>query len=128
MRHSARLSPETVDGLPVWRIATLLVQMAARPSIYRDWPNVGDWLADAVARVDTDDIQQELQGQKRSAWARMAYLLDRGARSDWALDLLADAPRGTGPYYLGPRDRRGHFDARYDVIDSHLGASAAATS
>jgi AbiEi antitoxin C-terminal domain len=128
VRHLARLSPKTVDGLPVWRVATLLVQMAARPSSYRDWPNVGDWLTEAVARVDTDDVEGELQGQKRSGWARVAYLLDRGGRADWARDLLADAPRGTGPYYLGPRDRRGYFDARYDVIDSNLGAPAAATS
>lgn len=128
VRHSARLSPAMVDGLPVWRVASLLVQMAARPASYRDWPNVGDWLVDAVARIDTDDIEAELQGQKRSAWARATYLVDRGGRSDWARDVLADAPGGTGPYYLGPRDRRGHFDARYDVIDSHLGAPATTAS
>jgi hypothetical protein len=126
VRHLARLASETVDGLPVWRVASLLVQMAARPSIYRDWPNVEDWLGDAVARIDADDVRAELDGQKRSAWARVAYLLDRAGRDALAMDLLADAPRGTGPYYLGPRDRRGHFDARYDVIDSHLGAPATA--
>jgi hypothetical protein len=128
VRRPARLSPDEVDGLPVWRVASLLVQMAARPSGYRDWPNVGDWLTEAAARADTDDIRAELAGQKRAAWARVAYLLDRGGHDDWARDLLVDAPRGTGPYYLGPRDRRGHFDARYDVIDSHLSAPATATS
>jgi hypothetical protein len=125
VRHLAQLTPDTLDGLPVWRVASLLAHMAARPSSYRDWPNVGDWLTDAVARVDTDDIEHELQGQKRSTWARLAYLLDRGGRVDWARDLLAKAPPGSGPYYLGPRDRRGHFDARYDVIDSHLSAPVA---
>jgi len=124
IRHVARLPPEMLDGLPAWRVASLLAQMAARPAIYRDWPNVEDWLADAVDRVDLTEMHEELRGLKRSAWARAAYLFSRGGRDDAGTELIAAAPPGKGPYYLGPRDRRGRYDARFDVVDSNLPAAA----
>ncbi len=124
VRHFARLPAEMLDGLPAWRVSSLLSQMAARPATYRDWPNVEDWLADAVADVDLSEVREELRGLKRSAWARAAYLLSRGGRDEAGQELIVTAPPGNGPYYLGSRDRRGHFDARYDVVDSNLAAPA----
>jgi hypothetical protein len=120
IRHPARLASEMLDGLPAWRVASLLTQMAARPALYRDWPNVEDWLTDAVDRVDLSEVYEELDGLKRSAWARAAYLLSRGGRDDAGQELIAAAPPGEGPYYLGPRNRRGRYDARFDVVDSNL--------
>lgn len=120
VRHSARLSAQVVDALPTWRVTSLLVGMATRPSMYRDWSNVDDWLAEAARDLDVSEIREELHGSKRSTWARTAYLLGRGGRGHVGLDLIAEAPPGQGPYYLGPRDRGGHFDPRYQVIDSYL--------
>ena len=83
VRHSARLSPDTVDGLPVWRVATLLVQMAARPSSYRDWPNVGDWLTEAVARSTPTTSRGSSKGRS-----------DRGGRASRICSIAVVAATG----------------------------------
>lgn len=106
------------DGLPVWSTQTLIAFMAARPSGYRDWSNVGEWIAQAAREVTADTIGKELEGCSRAAWARAAYLVDRGGRSDTGARLLALAPPGAGPYHLGNRGVSGSYDKRYDVVDS----------
>lgn len=106
------------EGLPVWSPSTLIAFMAARPSLYRDWPNVGEWIGMAASAVDVGPLRDELRGRSRSAWARAAYLLDLGGRSDLAARVLEDAPSGHGPYYLGPRDRAGRHSKAFDVVDS----------
>lgn len=106
------------DGLPVWEIAPLIAFMAAQPSGYHDWPNVGEWLIAAVHSISVEDLIDELSARPRSAWARAAYLLDRGGRADAARDLLDQAPPGKGPYYLGNRAISGRYDKTYGVVDS----------
>jgi hypothetical protein len=106
------------ESLPTWCPTTLIAFMATRPSGYRDWPNVGDWLAQAVAGMEEADLARELSGRPRSAWARAAYLLDCGGARALALELLASAPGGGGPYYLGERRREGRYSRTFDVIDS----------
>jgi hypothetical protein len=106
------------ESLPVWSPTTLLAFLAARPSIYRDWPNVGEWLRAAVGAADGDLLRVELAGRSRAAWARAAYLLDVGGQSAAAAQLMQDAPGGAGPYYLGSRDRAGRHSKAFDVIDS----------
>jgi len=44
-------------------------------------------------------------------------VLDIGGQADLAARLSEDAPPGTGPYYLGPRDRAGRHSGVFDVID-----------
>lgn len=106
------------QGLPVWSAATLLAFMAARPGGYRDWPNVGEWLVQGTAAVRTEQIALELRERSRAAWARAAYLLDSGGQPEAAAALLARAPSGNGPYYLGRRDVKGRYNKAYDVIDT----------
>lgn len=106
------------DGLPVWSPSTLIAFMATRPSLYRDWPNTGEWLGMAIAAAEADLLSDELQGRSRAAWARAAYLVDLGGRGDLATTLLNAAPRSEGPYYLGPRDGTGRHAKGFDVIDS----------
>ena len=108
----------TREDLPVWAPATLLAFMASRPSGYRDWPNVGEWLSQAVAMIDPGDITRELDGRYAGAWARAAYLLDSGGMPDGATTLMQDAPDGKGPHYLGERSAPGRYSSTYDVIDS----------
>jgi hypothetical protein len=106
------------ENLPVWSPTTLVAFLAARPSLFRDWPNVGEWLGSAAAAVDGSLLREELEGRSRAAWARAAYLLASGGQADSAAEFLEEAPRGTGPYYLGPRERAGRHSAAFDVIDS----------
>ena len=120
IRRAGKLDPEARNGLPVWGAATLLVAMSHRPASYRDWPNVADWLNQAVSEVSDEQLRVELTDEPRSTWMRLAYLLDRGGQSDLANDMAARAPEGQGPYYLGPRDGRGRHHGGFDVIDSAL--------
>ena len=106
------------DGLPVWSVTTLLAFMAAKPGGYRDWPNVGEWIVQAARLTTTEAIADELSGHPRAAWARAAYLLDRGAEPDAAADLMERAPAGVGPFYLGRRAVSGRYDGCFDVVDS----------
>ena len=107
----------------MWGIAALLAGMAIRPDGYRDWGNVAQWLPRAIAQTDLAQITALLHSAPHAAWHRAGYLLARGGRPDTGLELLADAPKGRGPVHLGPRNRPGRFDARFDVIDSVLLAS-----
>jgi len=118
VRWAPRAPLEERGSLPVWSTSTLVAFMAARPSLYRDWPNTGEWLGMAVAALEIDLVRDELEGRPRAAWARAAYLIDLGGQPGLAEGLLKEAPRGTGPYYLGPRDRAGHHSKAFDVVDS----------
>ncbi len=115
---ASRTEPVLKDGLPVWAVATLMAFMAAKPAGYRDWPNAGEWIAQAVRRVGADLIADELVGRPRAAWARASYLLDRGGNPEAAMNLLSLAPSGVGPYYIGRRGMPGRYDARFEVVDS----------
>ena len=77
-----------------------------------------EWLAQATAGVGDEDLAGELSGRARGAWARTAYLLDRGGAPARARELLSAAPPGSGPYYLGARRREGRYAKAFDVIDS----------
>ncbi len=112
------------DGLPVWAPPTLLAFMGTRPSGYRDWPNVGEWLRPGAGQVTESDIERELGGRPRSAWARTAYLLHVGGNEAVAQTLLTQAPAGRGPYYLGARTG-GRYVARFEVVDTLLPVNTA---
>ena len=118
VRWAVMTPPVQREGLPVWSPATLVASMAARPTLYRDWPNVGEWLAMAVSAIEMGPLAEELTGRSRAGWARAAYLLDLGGRPDLAVRLFEHAPAGHGPYYLGPRDRAGRHSKAFDVVDS----------
>lgn len=118
VRWAAQSPLEQREDLPVWGAATLLAFMATRPSQYHDWPNVGEWIARAVAAASPEDLRAELRERPRSAWARAAYLLAVGGQEARGSDLLSDAPSGTGPYFLGPRGGPGRHAMPFEVIDS----------
>lgn len=110
----------SVDGLPTWRVEALLAGMAIRPDGFHDWPNVPQWLPRAVAAADANTASALLASARRAAWLRLAYLFAFGHRVDVGQSLRAEAPPGRGPAHLGPRDRPGRYDRRFDVVDSVL--------
>ncbi len=112
-----------VDGLPTWRVETLLAGMAVRPDGFHDWPNVGEWLARAVSQADADSVARSLVGAPRAAWQRASYLLATGGQEAAASDVFQQAPPGRGPAYLGPRQKKGRFDRRFEIVDSVLAPS-----
>ncbi|MGI8939949.1 MAG: type IV toxin-antitoxin system AbiEi family antitoxin [Iamia sp.] len=114
---------ESVDSLPTWRVETLLTGMARRPDGFHDWPNVAEWLDRAVSGVDAETVGRALTGAPRAAWQRAAYLLAMGGDGPAGVALFEQAPSGRGPAYLGPRQRKGQFDKRFEIVDSVLAAS-----
>ncbi len=127
------------DGVPTHTVEALLVAMACKPGGYRDWPNVGLWLADAgthltsgsadaasdqpggVVAQGVTGVIELLHAAPVAAWARAAYLLRAAYQEEAARALLAAAPgRPTGPVYLGPRTQAKTYDATTGVYDALL--------
>jgi len=92
--------------------------MATRPASYHDWPNVGEWIAQVAPAIDAAELIRELEGHSAGSWRRAAYLLAKGGASISAATLMAHAPQGSGPYYLGDRNVPGRYDRKFDVIDT----------
>jgi hypothetical protein len=120
VRQYPRLSPDNIDGLPVWKIETMLVFMAARPELYHDWPNVAEWLPDAVRKLAYEKLAIELKGMTQATVVRLAYLIDRGGDKELANQVARRVSRPTGPVYLGANRKLGSRDAQYNVVDSLL--------
>ena len=120
-RQWGELSPVILDELPVWPIETLLVLMGERPSAYRAWPTVVEWLPEAAERADVDLILRELNDLRLPTWARTGYILEAGGRQDIGDHVLNRAPSSPrGPFYLGPRKAPGRYNRRWKVRDSIL--------
>ena len=103
LRWQPRIPLDTIHGLPVWKPETLLSYMGARPARF-PWTDIAEWLWEPCENVDTHLVAAELEGHPPAAWARTAYLLERGERPDAAADLAASGPAiGDGPHYFGRR-------------------------
>ena len=102
-----RIPLDTIHGLPVWKPETLLAYMGARPARF-PWTDIAEWLWEPCENVDTHLLAAELEGRPPAAWARTAYLLERGERPDAAADLAASGPchRRRTPLFWSPRQRR----------------------
>ena len=106
LRWTPRIPFDVIHGLPVWKPETLLAYMGARPARF-PWSDIAEWLWEPCETADPSLIAAELDGHPQAAWARTAYLMDRGERPDAARDLLALGPGvGDGPHYFGRRVAR----------------------
>jgi predicted transcriptional regulator of viral defense system len=122
-RHWGKLAPEDIRKLPVWRLETLLVSIAAFPAAFRAWPTIKEWLPDAAGKIDENLVLEELSGSKAAAWARTGYMFEVAGRRDLAYILhkeLSTKLRAHGPFYLGPRRARGRYSKHWDLLDSVL--------
>ncbi|MBA4370384.1 MAG: hypothetical protein C0418_02260 [Coriobacteriaceae bacterium] len=122
VRIDSHLPAAEVDGLPVWRLETLLVAMAARPSAFRPWATVSEWLPDAFLGAAAADIEIEIQGRSGATLARLGHLARAaGATEVERLLAMRSASLDPGPFYLGPRSRSAVWDPVWRVRDSVLG-------
>ena len=124
LRWRPRIPLDTIHGLPVWKPETLLAYMGVRPARF-PWTDITEWLWEPCENVDTHLLAAELQGHPPAAWARTAYLLERGERPDAAADLTALGPAmGDGPHYFGRRVNADKYkpwmpvwSPKYKVVD-----------
>ncbi|MFQ5524314.1 MAG: type IV toxin-antitoxin system AbiEi family antitoxin [Acidimicrobiia bacterium] len=109
-----------IRNLPVWSLESLVVLIGARPTSFGDWPNLDSWFVGAARHADPEAIVSELAHRSRAAWMRTGYLLEWAANHDLADRIRSAAPAGSGPFYLGARDRPGHYSSKWQVMDSLL--------
>ncbi len=122
-RYWGKLGPDAVRDLPVWRLETLLVLIAAFPAAFRAWPTIQEWLPGAASKVDENLVLEELSDLKPAAWARAGYIFEVAGKRDLAYTLHKDLNtrmRPRGPFYLGPRRARGRYSKYWDLLDSAL--------
>jgi hypothetical protein len=118
VRQRPRLVPLRKDGLPVWQFDSLLVLMCARPELYRDWPNVPEWLPRFARQVDTTKIDSELQPYPKSVRARLSYLFNVANQSELAEKYATHVDYVV---YFGSRKRAGRYVPKFRIYDSIFG-------
>lgn len=84
-------------GLPAFGAEALIVQLSARPASFRAWADLVAHLDDVAADTSLGRLRELLEGQSASAWQRAAYLLHSGHRTDDALHVLEERPKGAMP-------------------------------
>ena len=103
MRWQPRIPLDTIHGLPVWKPETLIAYLGSRPNLF-PWTDIAEWLWEPCDNIDPELVAAELDGRSAAAWARTAYLLDRGENPEAATALIAQGPPlGDGPHYFGRR-------------------------
>lgn len=112
-------STTSINGMPTWTIDALLVGVAARPSGYRDFAGLGQWLELGAHRADVDQVITLLQSQNAATRQRTAYLFSAALFNEKADEVLRAYPPRQ-PVWLGPRISGGHFDGRSLVNDTLL--------
>lgn len=117
----ANLAPELFRGVPVHRLATVLVHFAARPVDVRGWGEIAEVLPELVSVVTPSEINEELAGRPRSVRVRLAYLT-QGVAADLADHLVPpdEGGRGAPKVWFGPRGGLKHHSARFSVADTLL--------
>jgi len=118
-RRCGKLDPIQITDLPIWRIETLIVLMAERPTAYKAWPSAMEWLPEAAAGIEDGLLFDELAGRGRPAWVRTGYLIEAAGNAELAHKIYEQiAPLVKGPYYFGTRRRPGIHNKKWDVRDS----------
>jgi AbiEi antitoxin C-terminal domain len=103
--------------MPTHRPETILVQLAARPTIVRSWDAVLEWLPVLAGALDPDALALELAGRNSSDRVRAGYLL-QGLRPDLATALKGDV---AGPVRFGSRNATPlRYSRTWHVIDTLL--------
>jgi len=117
----ARLPAGHRRGVPVQRLASVLVHLAARPARIASWGGVVEWLADAVSEVEEAELRLELIDRPHAVHARLAYLL----QGLWpaAAERIGAAGGGAGKgsrVWFGRRAKVRRHAARWHVADTLL--------
>lgn len=121
-RFVSRLPAQTLHGVPVHRLESVLVHAAHRPRDVRSWSALLKVVGENGATVDVAALRRELTGRTRATAARVAYLLSGVAPA------VAEAvmPSGTQRVWFGPRRRVRRYDAARGIADTVLPTAPAA--
>jgi hypothetical protein len=110
----------TVNDLDAWNLEGLIVGIASRSSGYQDVAGLGQWLPEAVGRVDADTVVDLLGDMRSATRQRTAYLLG-AAGNTGARRQVTRAYPARETVWLGPRRAgAGVFDTETQVNDTLL--------
>ena len=115
-RFVASLPTDTINGVPVHRLESVLVHAAHRPRDVRSWGALLEVVATNAAAVRVAALRQELAGRPRATAVRLAYLLS-GAAPTVAKAIM---PTGTQRVWFGPRRRVRRYDPARGIADTLL--------
>ena len=103
LRWAPKIPLDTIHDLPVWKPETMVAFMGTHPSKF-PWSDISEWLFELCETVEPELVARELEGRPAAAWARTAYLIDRG-ENPAAAEAVAEAgpSLNNGPYYFGRR-------------------------
>ena len=116
LRFDTRLEPVDRKGVPVQRVESVLVHLAARPSHVTSWAGVAEWIGDLVAEAKEADVQLELSGRPRAVRVRLAYLL----QALWPRLAEQIGDEGTSKVWFGPRRKLRRHSQKWRVADTVL--------
>lgn len=116
LRFDARLKPVKRRGVPVQRFESLLLHMAARPSMVKSWEEVVEWLGDIVAEIVEADVLLELEDRPRAVRMRLAYLV----QGLWPELSERIGSGGGSKVWFGPRAKLRRHSQRWHMADSLL--------
>lgn len=109
-----------IGGLPVWVPPTIVVAIADRPEIQRDWWNADAWLPEVMRATTSADVLTEAEGRKTATLLRLGYLAEWADRDDIAHQIEWRVPQPFPVTYLGPRRPRGTWVKRWRLYDALL--------
>lgn len=98
--------------------ASIVVQMAERPSAVRSWQSAIEWLPDVAFEIDESELLKELKGRPNSVAQRTGYLL-QGLRPDLAA-AVADAYTARTTVRMGAAEDPIRYDRNWMVSDALL--------
>jgi len=116
LRFNARLDPVKRKGVPVQRFESLLVHMAARPSVIKSWGGIAEWLGDVVSEAIEADILLELADRPRAVGVRLAYLL-QGLWPELSEHIGENA---STKVWFGPRGKLRRHSQQLQIADTIL--------
>ena len=110
----------SIDGMKSWNLEGLILGIAARPSAYEDVAGLGQWLPDAIRRVDVDALIAMLETANPATRQRTAYIVGAAGGDDARTAMVTNYP-ATETVWLGPRMAGASvFDAETNVNDTLL--------
>jgi len=114
------LPTRILDKLPVLDPASVLVALAERPEVCRDWANADTWLGALVDAADPAAVLDEARARTPATLARLGHLADWVGHGELAERVRVLLPERLGVTYLGPRGPGARFSARWRLYDAAL--------
>lgn len=118
IKYTNRLPYETIRGVAVLPVESILVNMCELPTKVRSWNSAQEWLPELAEEIHFEKLLIELEGRTLSVYARTGYLL-QGLRPEIADSIHANC-NTQHRVWFGPKSKDCHKDRYWNMSDSIL--------